>query len=142
MSKKQLRKSHPQPLDKQYDFEGIEHIDSQILDTFPYEYAGKEIVINIETNEFTVVCPWSGLPDFAIIKINYIPNKECLELRSFKYYLHSYRQVGIYQEHAVNRILEDLVECCKPKWMQVIADYNIRGGVHTVTTVEWGKRKK
>ena len=140
MSNKQLTKNQPQPLDKRYKFEDVSKIDAGVLDTFPYEYAGKDIVINIETNEFTAVCPWSGLPDFAIIKVNYIPIKVCLELRSFKYYLLSYRKVGIYQEHAVNRILQDLVKSCKPKWMEVIADYNIRGGVHTVTTVEWGKK--
>jgi 7-cyano-7-deazaguanine reductase len=140
MSKKQLTKTPLQPLDKRFDFDDVSKIDASTLDTFPYEFAGKEIVINIETDEFTAVCPWSGLPDFATIKVNYIPRKDCIELRSFKYYLLSYRNVGIYQEHAVNRILHDLVKSCKPKWMEVIADYNIRGGVHTVTTVEWGKK--
>ncbi|TAK51943.1 MAG: NADPH-dependent 7-cyano-7-deazaguanine reductase QueF [Bacteroidetes bacterium] len=140
MPKKQHKQFPPVPLDKRFDVDDVSSIDSSILETFPYEYAGKDIVINIETNEFTAVCPWSGLPDFATIKVNYIPNKVCIELRSFKYYLLSYRNVGIYQEHAVNRLLEDLVHCCKPKWMQVIADYNIRGGVHTVTSVEWGKK--
>lgn len=142
MSKKQLTKLQPQPLDKRFAFDDVNKIDASLLDTFPYEFAGKDIVINIETNEFTAVCPWSGLPDFAVIKVNYIPKKDCIELRSFKYYLLSYRNVGIYQEHAVNRILQDLVKSCKPKWMEVIADYNIRGGVHTVTTVEWGKKSK
>lgn len=131
----------PEPLDRRYDTQGIETIDASVLDSFPYEYAGKDLTINIDTDEFTAVCPFSGLPDFATIKINYIPDKVCIELRSFKYYLMSYRNVGIYQEHAVNRILEDLVECCKPKWMQVIADYKVRGGVHTVTSVEYSKKK-
>ncbi len=129
-----------QPLDKSIPFDGYEKIDKTILATFPYEHIGKDVVINIDTNEFTAVCPFSGLPDFAIIKVNYIPRKDIIELRSFKYYLLSYRNVGIYQEHAVNRILNDLVQCCKPKWMQVIADYNIRGGVHTVASVEFGKK--
>ncbi len=132
----------PQPLDKRYDTQSVETIDVQVLETFPYEYPGRDVVINIDTDEFTAVCPWSGLPDFATIKINYIPNKLCIELRSFKYYLMSYRNVGIYQEHAVNQILEDLVKCCKPKWMQVIADYKVRGGVHTVTSVEYSKKSK
>src|ERR1041385_2512950 len=128
-------------LDRRYDVEGIGTVDVKVLETFPYEYPGKDVVINIDTNEFTAVCPYSGLPDFATLKVNYIPNKKILELRSFKYYLLSYRNIGIYQEHAVNRILDDLVKCCKPKWMQVIADYNIRGGVHTVASVEYGKKK-
>jgi 7-cyano-7-deazaguanine reductase len=131
----------PEPLDRRYDTQGLETIDIKVLDTFPYEYPGKDLTINIDTDEFTAVCPFSGLPDFATIKINYIPDKLCIELRSFKYYLMSYRNVGIYQEHAVNRILEDLVKCCKPKWMQVTADYKVRGGVHTVTSVEYNKKK-
>jgi 7-cyano-7-deazaguanine reductase len=128
------------PLDRNLPFDGYEKIDAGILATFPYEHIGKDVVINIDTNEFTAVCPFSGLPDFATIKVNYIPQKDIIELRSFKYYLLSYRTVGIYQEHLVNRILDDLVICCKPKWMQVVADYNIRGGVHTVASVEFGKK--
>ena len=127
-------------LDRRYDVEGLEYIDIGVLETFPYEYPGRNVVINIDTDEFTAVCPYSGLPDHAVLRVNYIPNKQILELRSFKYYLFSYRNVGIYQEHVVNRILDDLVKCCKPKWMQVVADYNIRGGVHTVASIEWGKK--
>ncbi len=127
-------------LDRRYDIEGVESIDVDVLETFPYEYPGRDVVISIDTNEFTAVCPFSGLPDFAILHINYIPKDEILELRSVKYYLLSFRGVGIYQEHVVNRILDDLVHCCKPKWMQIVADYTIRGGVHTVASVEWGKK--
>jgi 7-cyano-7-deazaguanine reductase len=127
-------------LDRRYDIETIESIDVDVLETFPYEYSGKESTVNIETEEFTAVCPYSGLPDFGTIKVQYIPKNDIIELRSFKYYLFSYRNVGIYQEHLVNRILEDLVRVSKPKWMEVVADYNIRGGVHTVARVEWGKR--
>ena len=131
-----------EPLDRRYDVQDVSSIDRDALDTFPYEYAGKDIVITIDTDEFTVVCPWSGLPDFATIRINYIPDKVCVELRSLKYYLLSYRNVGIYQEHVVNRILDDLVRCAKPKWMKVIADYRIRGGVHTVTSREYSRKKR
>jgi 7-cyano-7-deazaguanine reductase len=132
----------PEPLDRRYDTQALDTIDTSILDTFPYEYAGKDLTINIDTDEFTAVCPFSGLADFALIRINYIPDKLCIELRSLKYYLMSYRNVGIYQEHAVNRILEDLVKCCKPKWMQVIADYKVRGGVHTITSAEYQNKLK
>jgi len=127
-------------LDRRYDVDEVTGIDISVLATFPYEYPGKDVIINIDSDEFTAVCPFSGLPDFATIKVNYIPKKQIIELRSLKYYLLSYRNVGIYQEHVVNRILNDLVKCCKPKWMQVVADYKIRGGVHTVTSVEWGKK--
>lgn len=138
MKKKTIQ---PEPLDKRYDTQPLSAIESNVLETFTYEYPKRDIVINIDTDEFTAVCPWSGLPDFARIEIHYIPDKLCIELRSLKYYLMSYRNVGIYQEHAVNRILEDLVKCCKPKWMRVTADYKIRGGIHTTTTVEYGKMK-
>jgi 7-cyano-7-deazaguanine reductase len=139
---KQKQTKLPQPLDRRYDTQGLDTIDTNVLETFPYEYAGKDLTINIDTDEFTAVCPFSGLPDFAVIKINYIPNQVCIELRSLKYYLMSYRNVGIYQEHAVNSILKDLAACCNPKWMQVVADYKVRGGVHTVTSVEYKKRGK
>jgi 7-cyano-7-deazaguanine reductase len=131
-----------QPLDRRYDAQGVSAVDVAALETFAYEYPGKDIVISIDTDEFTAVCPWSGLPDFATIRIEYIPGRVLIELRSLKYYLLSYRNVGIYQEHAVNRILVDLVRCAKPKWMKVEADYRVRGGIHTVASREVGSRKK
>lgn len=131
-----------EPLDRRYDVLPLATIDGDVLETFPYEYAGKDIVVNIDTDEFTTVCPWSGLPDFATIKVDYIPKNVCIELRSFKYYLLSYRSVGIYQEHAVNRILDDLVNCARPKWMKVTADYKVRGGVHTVATREYKSKRR
>ena len=127
-------------LDRRYDAEDTGAIDVEVLETVAYEYPGKDIVINIDTDEFTAVCPYSGLPDFATLRIDYVPRSLLLELRAVKYYLISYRNVGIFQEHAVNRILKDLVDCCKPKWMQVTADYKIRGGVHSVASLEWGRR--
>lgn len=129
------------PLDKRYDTQTEQAIDVKVLETFPYEYVGRKIIINIETDEFTTVCPWSGLPDFGTLRIDYIPDKQVIELRSLKYYLISFRNVGIYQEHLVNRILEDLIKVCKPKWMQITADYKVRGGINTVTSVEYKKRK-
>ncbi len=131
----------PEALDRRYDVENVSTIDVKALETFPYEHPGKDIIINIGTDEFTAVCPWSGLPDFATIRINYIPNKVLIELRSLKYYLLSYRNVGIYQEHVVNRILDDLVKCAKPKRMKVVADYKVRGGIHTVTSREYSAKK-
>jgi len=124
-------------LDRRYDTQDPSTIDVSVLETFPYEYPGKDITIDIETEEFTAVCPYSGLPDFALIKIHYTPDQLIIELRSLKYYLFSYRNVGVYQEHLVNRILEDLVRCAKPKWMKVEADYKVRGGIHTVASREY-----
>ena len=128
------------PLDRRYDAQDPSTVDTWVLETFPYEYPGRDIVIDIETDEFTAVCPFSGLPDFATIRIHYTPAREILELRSLKYYLFSYRGVGIYQEHLVNRILEDLVRRVRPKWMKVVADYRIRGGIHTVAAREYRAR--
>lgn len=130
------------PLDRRYDVQNLSTVDVSVLETFPYEYPGKDIVMTIDTDEFTAVCPWSGLPDFATIHIEYIPSSVCIELRSLKYYLFSYRNVGIYQEHLVNRILEDLVRCAKPRWMKVSADYNVRGGIHTVASREHSSPRK
>ena len=127
---------------RKYDVRDASAIESGTLETFPYEYAGKDITINIETEEFTAVCPWSGLPDFATVRIDYIPGRVCIELRSLKYYLLSFRSVGMFQEHVVNRILNDLVKCASPKWMKVTADYKIRGGIHTVASREYKRKRK
>ena len=125
------------PLDRRSDAKPVESVDPKVLETFEYEYPERDCELHIETDEFTAVCPWSGLPDFGTIKIDYVPDKLCIELRSLKYYLLSYRDVGIYQEHVVNRILNDLVHCCHPKRMKVTADYKVRGGIHTVTSVDY-----
>jgi 7-cyano-7-deazaguanine reductase len=131
-----------EPLGRRYDVQDVSSVDVKALETFPYEYPGKDVVINIDTDEFTAVCPWSGLPDFATIRIDYIPDTLIIELRSLKYYLLSFRNVGIYQEHLVNRLLEDLVRCARPKWMKVSADYKVRGGIHTVASREHTAGKK
>jgi 7-cyano-7-deazaguanine reductase len=129
-------------LDRRYDIQDLSTVDVKVLETFPYEYPGKDIIIDIDTEEFTAVCPYSGLPDFADIRVHYTPARSIIELRSLKYYLFSYRNVGIYQEHLVNKILEDLVRCAKPKWMKVVADYRIRGGIHTVAAREYRGAKR
>ncbi len=116
---------------------GYEAIDAGVLETFPYEYPDRNAAVDIETDEFTAVCPWSGLPDFGTVRVRYVPQTRVIELRSFKYYLLSFRSVGIYQEHAVNRILDDLVALAQPQWMEVTLDYKVRGGIHTVCTVRY-----
>jgi 7-cyano-7-deazaguanine reductase len=126
--------------DFKFAFDGYDAIRPELLETFAYEYPGKRSDVTIETDEFTSVCPWSGLPDFAKITVIYIPRKEIIELRSFKYYLYSYRTVGIFQEHATQRILQDLVRACSPMAMTVKTDYNIRGGIHTITSASYTKK--
>src|SRR5207249_6640543 len=123
--------------DRRFDIAGYDAIDTAALETFPYEYPGRDVAVDIETDEFTAVCPWSGLPDFGTVKIRYLPGGKILELRSLKYYLLSYRNVGIYQEHAVTRMLDDLVTTVEPKWMEISLDYKIRGGIHTVCRVRY-----
>ncbi|MFN3413589.1 MAG: preQ(1) synthase [Thermoanaerobaculum sp.] len=124
---------------KTFPFVGEEAIRPDFLETFAYEYPQREAEITIETDEWNCVCPFSGLPDFGTLRICYVPDRLCLELKSLKYYLTSFRQVGIYQEHAANRLLEDLVRAVQPKRMEVTLDYRLRGGIHTVVTVRYPK---
>jgi 7-cyano-7-deazaguanine reductase len=114
-------------------------IDPSLLETFAYEDPGREVVIDISTDEFTAVCPWSGLPDFGTVRVRYVPRARLLELRSFKYYLLTYRNVGIVQEHAVRRMLRDLVRVARPRRLTVELDYKVRGGVHTVCAARFGR---
>ena len=124
----------PTPEGRSLPFVGPETIDTAVLDTFPYEGARQEIVT--ETDEFSAVCPYSGLPDFATLIIAYVPNARCVELKSLKYYITSYRNVGIYQEHATARIAEDLFALLQPRTLSVTTVYNVRGGFETTCTVE------
>ena len=107
----------------------------------PYEFAGKNIEVKIETDEFTCICPWSKLPDFARLTISYVPKKLVVELKSLKLYIQSYRMVGIVHESAVNRILEDLVKKISPKTMTVEMIFNLRGGIKTTVRREYKQRK-
>lgn len=125
-----------------FTFEGYDAIRPELIETFAYQYPAQRNEITVETDEFTAVCPWSGLPDFARITVKYIPHKDIIELRSFKYYLYSYRNVGIFQEHLTVRLLDDLVKACAPMEMTVITDYNIRGGIHTLSQATYSKKKK
>ena len=114
-------------------FVGPEHIDVAVLETFGYEGPDQEIVT--ETSEFSAVCPYSGLPDFALLTIAYTPGPSCIELKSLKYYVTSFRNVGIFQEHATARIAEDLFRTLAPKRLTVRTRYNLRGGFETTCSV-------
>jgi 7-cyano-7-deazaguanine reductase len=117
-------------------FVGPEHIDVAVLETFGYDGPEQEIVT--ETSEFSAVCPYSGLPDFARLTITYVPRTKCIELKSLKYYITSYRNVGIFQEHATARIAEDLFRTLEAARLTVRTVYNIRGGFETTCTVNLG----
>lgn len=126
---------------RRFDTYGYEKIDKDILEAIDYEYPGKNTVIEYITDEFSSVCPWTGLPDLARLIIRYIPDKKLVELKSLKYYLTSYRNVGILQEHAVNRILDDLSELLSPKFMEVIGEFQERGGIATRVVASYGNEK-
>ena len=116
---------------RRYDVEESNRIDTEVLEHIPFDYAGSATDVIYETEEFTSVCPWTGLPDFGRLVITYQPRNRLVELKSLKYYLTSYRNVGILQEHAVNRILEDLMALLEPESMLVEAWFNERGGLRT-----------
>ena len=120
----------------------------ELLETFDNPYPDREYEIQMESDEFTSLCPVGGIesdaeelkqlqggaPDFGTIFITYAPAKKCLELKSLKLYLWSFRNDGIFYERAVNRILDDLSSACKPRWMEVVGDFNVRGGIKSVIT--------
>jgi 7-cyano-7-deazaguanine reductase len=101
------------------------------LETFPNAYPGRDYVIDIDCPEFTSVCPRTGQPDFGTIRIRYVPDAACVELKSLKLYLQGYRNVGIFYEAVVNEILDDLVAACSPRRMEVTGDFSARGGITT-----------
>ena len=115
-------------------FVGPEAIDVAVLETFPYDGPRQEIVT--QTRDFSAVCPYSGLPDFATLRITYVPSDRCIELKSLKYYVTSYRNVGIFQEHATAKIAEDLQRVLHARRLVVTTIYNTRGGFDTTCTVE------
>ena len=111
------------------------------LDTFPYEFPGSEIKINFEMPEFTCICPFSDFPDFATIRIEYVPNQRCVELKSLKLYINSFREVKIFHEHAINVILEDFVKACDPLSVDIEGDFNVRGNIRTTVRANYRKQK-
>ena len=114
-------------------FKDLEVVDNQYFD--------RDYEINISIPEFNCVCPRTGLPDFANIKIDYIPDKSIVELKSLKLYIVKFRNLGIFHEHVTNRILDDFKQACKPKKIQVIGDFHPRGGIKTSVVAKWSKNQ-
>ena len=112
------------------------------IETFPNPFSGRDYTIDMECPEFTCLCPKTGQPDFATLFISYVPDKICIELKSLKVYLTSYRNEGGFHEKVVNIILDDLVSACKPRKMSIVGDFNVRGGIHTTVTVEHIGKKR
>lgn len=113
----------------------------KLLETFDNEYPNREYVIEHTAPEFTSVCPKTGQPDFATIILEYIPDKLCIELKSYKIYLTSFRNDGIYYESVTNKILDDLVNVTEPRYMKITAEFNARGGISSIIEVEYIKEE-
>ena len=120
-----------------FDFQDKTTIDSKLLETI--NFSDNKQLINIETDEFSAVCPFSGLPDYADLTIKYVPDKLIVELKSLKYYFITFRNVGIYQEEATERIFNDLDKLLEPIYLKLILKYNKRGGIIVTTEKEKGK---
>jgi 7-cyano-7-deazaguanine reductase len=110
------------------------------LDTFAYEFVGREVHIKFEITEFTAICPFSDFPDFAVIRLEYVPNERCIELKSLKLYINSFRQVKIFHEHVTNLIMEDFVRACDPLQVEIESDFHVRGNIKTVIRASYEKQ--
>jgi 7-cyano-7-deazaguanine reductase len=109
------------------------------LDTFDYEFVGSEIWIDFEIPEFTAICPFSDFPDFAVIKLKYVPNERCIELKSLKLYINSFRDIKVFHEHVINIILEDFVAACDPLKVEIEGDFHVRGNIKTIVRASYIK---
>ena len=109
---------------------------SKTLDTFPNPMPERDYTIRIEAPEFTCLCPKTGQPDFATLCLEYVPDRRCVELKSLKLYLWSYREEGAFHEAVTNRILDDLVAACAPRFMRLTARFNVRGGIYTTVVAQ------
>ena len=118
----------------------IRKLKTPDIEVWKNQYSDKEDTISLENPEFTCVCPKTGLPDFANVTIQYKPAKFCIELKSFKLYMLFYRNIGIFHEHVINKILEDFVKACKPRRAYIKGIFNTRGGIQTTVTREYTRR--
>ncbi|MEE9342912.1 MAG: preQ(1) synthase [Gammaproteobacteria bacterium] len=109
---------------------------SKTLDTFDNPHPARDYTIRINTPEFTCLCPKTGQPDFATLKLEYVADQQCIELKSYKLYVWAYRDEGAFHEDVTNQILNDLVDACKPRFMRLTAIFNVRGGVYTTVVAE------
>ena len=110
------------------------------MDVFPNQFPDYKITLSVP--EYTSMCPKTAQPDFANVTLAYVPNKWCVELKSFKLYIHAYRNLGIFYENAINRILKDFVAACKPRWAYIRGDFTPRGGISSSIEVEFGKKPR
>jgi 7-cyano-7-deazaguanine reductase len=137
MKKSMKRKKSP--------YEGLQEkvrdLKTPSIEVWKNQYGDRDYVVTIDIPEFTCLCPKTGLPDFASISIRYIPDRWCVELKSLKYYVLFYRDVGIFNEHVANKILDDLVGACMPRWAEIVGEFNPRGGIKTTVRADYKKCK-
>ncbi|MGB7068174.1 MAG: preQ(1) synthase [Pyrinomonadaceae bacterium] len=114
-------------------------MDLYVLDTFTYEFVGNQIWVEFDIPEFTAICPFSDFPDFGAIRLKYMPNERCIELKSLKLYINSFRHVKIFHEHVVNVILQDFIAACDPLRVEIEGDFNVRGNIKTVVRTSYEK---
>jgi 7-cyano-7-deazaguanine reductase len=117
--------------------ENVRSLKTPEIEVWKNKYPDKIYTITIEIPEFTSICPLTGLPDFATIKIEYQPDKYCLELKSLKMYTIFYRNIGIFHEHLANKFIDDLVKAIRPRWMKLVSEFNPRGGIKTIVAREY-----
>jgi 7-cyano-7-deazaguanine reductase len=110
------------------------------LETFPYEFPGSDVRVRFEMPEFTAICPFSDFPDFGTIRIEYVPNERCVELKSLKLYINSFREVKIFHEHVINVVLDDFVRACDPLSVEIDGDFNVRGNIKTTVRASYVKK--
>lgn len=116
---------------------GIRDLNIPKMERWKNKYLDRDYTVSIKTDEFTCICPKTGLPDYAAIYIDYIPDKYCVELKSFKLYLLAYRNIGIFHEHVINRIFDDFIALCKPRRANIIGEFGSRGGIRTTVSREY-----
>ncbi len=121
---------------------GLDPSKLAALETFDYEYPGRRIEISFSSPEFTAICPFSDFPDFGTINVRYVPNQKCIELKSLKLYINSFRSAKIFHEHVVNRVLEDFVEACDPLELSIEGDFNQRGNIKTIVQAAYRKESR
>jgi 7-cyano-7-deazaguanine reductase len=123
------------------EYEGLQETIRDLrlpeIETWENKYPDRDYTIRIEVPEFTCICPKTGLPDFATLTIEYVPDRRCVELKSLKLFIHAFRGVGIFHEHATNRILDDLVRAVRPRRLQLTGVFNARGGIATTVSVRY-----
>lgn len=110
------------------------------LDTFAYEFVGREIWVEFEIPEFTAICPFSDFPDFATLRLKYVPNARCIELKSLKLYINSFRDLKVFHEHVINILMEDFVKACDPIKVELEGDFHVRGNIKTVVRSSYAKK--